>query len=381
MRVSLEREGDGYRPGVTNTPAGTEPEVPWRIIWAAIGSVALAYVAYRTYLALTHVVTLLVVAGFFAIVLNPAVDYVERRARVRRGIATGLVFIVGLGLVTGMLYSFIRPLAEQGSTFANDLPGSVEDAQNGKGAVGDLVKRFNLEDYVKENENRLSDSLSSLGAPALDLARTVFAGVFAAVTILVLLFLMLMEAGTLTTTALNLIPAQHRERVRSVAVDASTAVSGYVFGNLVISVIAGISAWLMLAVLGVPYAGVLGLFVAFTDLIPLVGATLGAVPTIAFAFLHSTGAGIATLVFFIVYQQFENHVLQVSIMSRTVNVNPLTVLISVLVGVQLFGLLGALLAIPAAGIIQVVAVDLYRGGSLPLEPPPPEPAAVDGDEA
>jgi predicted PurR-regulated permease PerM len=226
MRVSLEREGDGYRPGVTNTPAGTEPEVPWRIIWAAIGSVALAYVAYRTYLALTHVVTLLVVAGFFAIVLNPAVDYVERRARVRRGIATGLVFIVGLGLVTGMLYSFIRPLAEQGSTFANDLPGYVEDAQNGKGAVGDLVKRFNLEDYVKENENRLSDSLSSLGAPALDLARTVFAGVFAAVTILVLLFLMLMEAGTLTTTALNLIPAQHRERVRSVAVDASTAVSG-----------------------------------------------------------------------------------------------------------------------------------------------------------
>jgi predicted PurR-regulated permease PerM len=362
---------------VSDEPERSEPEVPWRTIWATIGSVALVYVAYRTYLALTHVVTLLVVAGFFAIVLNPAVDYVERRANVRRGIATGLVFIVGLGLVGGMLYSFIRPLAEQGSTFADALPGYVEDAKNGEGTVGDLVERFNLEDYVKENEERLSDSLSSLGAPALDLARTVFAGVFAAVTILVLLFLMLMEAETLTTTALNLVPARHRERVRTVATDASTAVSGYVFGNLVISVIAGVAAWLVLAILGVPYAGVLGLFVAFTDLIPLVGATLGAVPTIAFALLHSTTAGIVTLIFFIVYQQFENHVLQVSIMSRTVNVNPLTVLVSVLVGVQLFGLLGALLAIPAAGIIQVVAVDLYRGGSLPLPPPPPLPVEAD----
>lgn len=193
---------------------------------------------------------------------------------------------------------------------------------------------------------------------------------FAAVTILVLLFLMLLEAGTITTTTLNLVPARHRERVRTVATDASTAVSGYVFGNLVISAIAGVAAWLMLALLGVPYAGVLGLFVAFADLIPLVGATLGAVPTIAFAFLHSTTAGIVALIFFIVYQQFENHVLQVSIMSRTVKVNPLTVLVSVLIGVQLFGLLGALLAIPGAGIIQVVTVDLYRGGTLPLEPTP-----------
>ena len=99
-----------------------------------------------------------------------------------------------------------------------------------------------------------------------------------------------------------------------------------------------------------PYAGVIGLFVAFTDLIPLVGATLGAIPTVAFAFLHSTTSGIVMLIFYIVYQQFENHVLQVSIMSRTVKVNPLTVLVSVLIGVELLGFLGALLAIPVAGV-------------------------------
>ncbi len=346
---------------MTVSPDPAARAVPWRTIWATIGSVALAFAAYRTYLALAHVVTLLVVAGFFAIVLNPVVDLLEQRARIRRGLATGIVFIVGLGLIAGMLYSFIRPLAEQGSTFAEDLPGYVDDAQHGDGPIGDLVERYNLEDYVQRNQERLSKGLTDLGAPALGLARTVFAGLFAAITILVLLFLMLMEAGKLTAGALNLVPEHRRERVRRVGTDASRAVSGYVFGNLVISVIAGVAAWLMLAMLEVPYAGVLGLFVAFADLIPLVGATLGAVPTIAFAFLHSTTAGIVALVFFIVYQQFENHVLQVSIMARTVNVNPLTVMVSVLVGVELFGLLGALLAIPAAGIIQVVATDLYQG--------------------
>ncbi|HEV3226683.1 MAG TPA: AI-2E family transporter, partial [Acidimicrobiales bacterium] len=131
----------------------------------------------------------------------------------------------------------------------------------------------------------------------------------------------------------------------------------------------GVATWIMLLILGVPYAATLGLFVGFADLIPLVGATLGAVPTILFALLHSVPAGIATIIFFILYQQFENHVLQVTIMARTVRLNPLAVLVSVLMGVELFGFLGALLAIPAGGIIQVIARDIYdeRRGRLKSE--------------
>jgi hypothetical protein len=115
---------------------------------------------------------------------------------------------------------------------------------------------------------------------------------------------------------------------------------------------------------------VLALWVAFADLIPLVGATLGAIPTILVALLHSTTAGIAMFAVFVAYQQFENHVLQVTIMSRTVRLNPLTVLVSVLAGVELFGILGALLAIPAAGVLQVILRDLYdhRRGGLKPEP-------------
>jgi predicted PurR-regulated permease PerM len=158
--------------------------------------------------------------------------------------------------------------------------------------------------------------------------------------------------------------------VQRVSVDAAKAVSGYVFGNLLISLIAGTATWIMLLIVGVPYAATLGLFVGFADLIPLIGATMGAIPTILFAFLHSVPAGITMTIFYVVYQQFENHVLQVTIMSRTVKLNPLAVLISVLVGVELFGFLGALLAIPAGGIIQVIARDIYdeRRGRLKPEP-------------
>jgi predicted PurR-regulated permease PerM len=264
-----------------------------------------------------------------------------------------------MGLLAAMLYSFIRPLAEQASTFADDLPGYVEDARDGEGPAGDLVRRFDLEDYVEENQDRLRDSVSSLGAPALDIARSVFNGLVAGLTVLVLTILMLLQGPKLMRSGLELVPHQRRDQVRRVAADSALAVSGYVFGNLVISVIAGTGTWIALALLGVPYAGVIGLFVAFTDLIPLVGATLGAIPTIAFAFLHSTSSGIVMVVFYVVYQQFENHVLQVSIMAKTVKVNPLTVLVSVLIGVELLGFLGALLAIPVAGVLQVIVRDVY----------------------
>ena len=159
--------------------------------------------------------------------------------------------------------------------------------------------------------------------------------------------------------------------MRRVASDSAQAMTRYMAGNLIISAIAGLASYVFLTIFNVPFKEVLALWVAFADLIPLVGATLGAVPAVLVAFLHSTPAGIAVLVFFIAYQQFENHVLQVTIMSRSVKLNPLAVLVSVLVGVELFGILGALLAIPVAGVIQVIVVDMlsiHRTNRLPAAP-------------
>ena len=341
-----------------------------RTIVATITSVVVVLLAYLLFRQLGRVIAWLVVAMFFAVVLAPAVDVVQRRLHLRRAPATAIVFLLGLGLLVGMLYAFIRPIVDQVDTFVGSLPELVENARTGRGPIGRFVERYDLAQYVEDNEARVQEALSGAGTPALGVLRSFFNGIFAVLTILVLAFLMLLRGPELCRGALSLVSVKNRERVRLVASDAARAVSGYMFGNLVISLIAGVATYGFLRIVGVPYAEVIALFVAFCDLIPLIGATLGAIPTIALAFLHSTPAGIAAIIFYIVYQQFENHVLQVTIMSRKVDVNPLAVLISVLAGVELFGFLGALLAIPAAGIIQVVVRNLYdeRAGHLKAVP-------------
>jgi len=334
-------------------------------------SVALVYLAYQAFLAVGRIITYLMVAIFFAVVVTPPVDFLQHRAHIRRGVATLIVVIVGLALFAAMIYAFVKPIADQASQFSKDLPQYVEDARNGKGPIGDLVKRYDLEQKIKDNQPKIQDAVSNFGKSGLDIVQRIFSTIIAAITVFVLTVLIVLEGPQLSSGMLNLIPDdRQRLRVQRVAVDSARAVSGYVFGNLLISLIAGVATWIELSILGVPYAATLGLFVGFADLIPLVGATLGAIPTVAFAFLHSVPAGVISIIFYIVYQQFENHVLQVTIMAKTVKLNPLAVLISVLMGVELFGFLGALLAIPAGGIIHVIARDIFdeRRGRLKSEP-------------
>jgi predicted PurR-regulated permease PerM len=339
--------------------ADPDRPVPWRTILATVVVVGLALLLYELVRELAKPITWAAVALFFAVVLTPAVDIFQQRLRLRRGVATAVVIVTGLLVLTGLLYVFIRPIVDQVSTFTDSLPELVEDARNGEGWVGELIERYDIDEWIEENRDRLQDSLSSAGKPALDVARGIFNGIFAAVTVLVMTVLMLLRGPQMSAAALKLIAPRQRERVRIVAGDAARAVSGYMLGNFLISIIAGTSTYVVLKLLGVPHAEVLALWVAFADLIPLVGATLGAIPTVGVSFLHSTFAGLFALGFYVVYQQFENHVLQPSIMSRTVNVNPLAVLFAVLAGVELFGFLGALLAIPVAGVLQVVARSIY----------------------
>jgi predicted PurR-regulated permease PerM len=307
---------------------------------------------------LQRILALVIIAAFFAIILNPLVDLVTR-LRIRRSLATTIVFLLGVGAFAGMGYTFVRPIYDAGQDFARNIPGFVQRAQNGQGRVGELVKRFDLEKKVQENAPKLQEALKNAGGPAVHAAQRVASGLLALLTILVLTFLMLLEAPAIISSFLSLLSPERAVQVRRIGQDAARAVTGYMAGNLLISVIAGLVTWIFLTIVGVPFAGVLGLWVGFADLLPLVGATIGAIPTILIAFLTSTGAGIAVVVMYIVYQQVENHVLQPLVMSRTVHLNPLGVLLSVLVGVELAGFVGALLAIPAAGAIQVMVRDLW----------------------
>lgn len=349
-----------------------------------IGMVLATLLVLALIRATAQVLTWIVVAAFFAVALHPAVNWVERRAAFgKRWLATLLVFLVALLLLGGLATVFIVPLVREGSQVVSDFPKIIEDARSGRGPVGGLIERYNLLGYAQSHADRFREYASGLGAPTLALVRGAATSVAGIVTIFVLAYLMVLEAPKIVHGFLALFDERRAERIRRVGHDCAKTVTGYITGNLLISVICGSLTYAVLAILGVPYAGLIALFVGLADLIPLVGATLGAVVATLAAFVESTTAGIVVIVFFVLYQQLENHLLQPMIFARTVKVNPLTVLIAILIAVELAGILGALLAIPVAGILQIIARDIWdtRRGRLKSEPTVGESRTpVDGGE-
>ncbi len=366
--MSGSSEHDGlFIPGAV--PAGheiTEPaptvggnswaDVPWRTIIGAVAVVVATFLLLYLLLAAIRIVTWVAIAGFMAIVLAPLVTRLERRLHGRRNLATGTVVVGTLVVIAGVVALFIMPVRTQLVDIITDLPGTVHDAADGKGPVGNIVHKLHIESYVQDNETKLASAAARLSDSSFEYLQTVLAAAFAFITIILLTFLFLSQSNAIGRAAQNLIPYRRRASAQRIATDAAAAVSGYVIGNLIISLIAGVAAFACLVALGVPSPVVLALFVAVADLIPLVGATLGAAVCVIAAYLHNPTAGIISLIFFIVYQQVENGVLYPWIMARKVNVNPLGILLSVLLAVEVFGLLGALLAVPVSGALQVVII-------------------------
>jgi len=357
--------------GVTPTDHPDAPEqphrqtwsdVPWKTIFGSVGVVLGTYILVQVVLMTTQIITWIVVAGFFAIILAPATRRVQARVGGRRNLATGMVLFSTLAAVLGLLTLFLLPVRTQLIAIVTDLPGTVDDAASGRGPVGSLVSKLHLQKLVQDHQQELNDFAEKLSSSSFQYLTAVLSGLVAFLTITVLAFLFLSQTETMGKAALNLVPARRREAVRTTTLDAAAAVSGYMIGNLIISAIAGTTALICLLILGVPGAFVLALFVAVADLIPLVGATIGAVVASLAAFFHSPTAGIVSVIFFILYQQIENSVLYPAVMAKRVKINPLVVLLSVLLSVAIFGFVGALLAVPFAGAIQVAikAVQMER---------------------
>ena len=350
--------GDGQ--GSDRSAASPWSYVPWRSMVAGIALVAsallLAVVIYRA----SNVLILTAISGFLAVVLARPVAWLQSRTHLRHGMAIAAVLLTVLVIVAGLLALFILPVRTQLVAVLTDLPGTVQQAAHGRGPVGHVVQRLRLEQLLQDHQRALTDAAKSVQDSMPTYAAAALRGALAVVTVTVMTALMLAQSTALAETVTHALAIRHRERFRSVARDAARSVSGYMIGNLLISLCAGVAAFGLLMILGVPNALVLAIWVAFADLIPLVGATLGAVVAVAAAFLTSSTVGMVTLVFFVVYQQFENSVLQTMVMSRTVKVNPLGVLLSVVLGAELFGAVGALLSVPLAGALSVVVKELWR---------------------
>jgi predicted PurR-regulated permease PerM len=331
-----------------------------RTVLVVIAILVVSFVTLKILWISRHVLTWVFIALFLALALNPAVDRLERRIK-RRGIATGVVFIAALIGIALIGWLFIPTLIDQVNNFAHKVPDYLDDLTKGRGRLGFLQTKYHLVDKARKALREGGASkLFGLSGTALALARGVVNAVLATVTIVFLTFFMLLEGPAWVDRFFMLLKPASRQRWRAVGHDVYRTVGGYVTGNLLISLIAGALTAIVLVIMGVPYAVALGLIVGILDLIPLAGATIAAIIVGAVAFLHSIPAGIVVVAFFIVYQQVENHVLQPVVYGRTVQLSPLAVLISVLIGAQLAGVLGALAAIPVAGSLQVIFADWLR---------------------
>jgi predicted PurR-regulated permease PerM len=308
-----------------------------------------------------RVVVWMLVSLLLALALNPAVDALQRRGIRRRGGAVSIVYLVAVSIIAAIGALIVPTIVQQVNDLVNAAPGYVSDLTAGRGPLGFLETKYHVVERVRDAvQGNGSSKLAGGASAALDVARSVVTFVVAAVTITFMTFFMLLEGPAWIERLLGLLPEGSRPRWAAVGRDVYRTVGGYVTGNLLISLIAGVATTAVLLALGVPFALALGLLVAILDLIPLAGATLAAIIVTLVALTQSVTAAIVVLAFFLVYQQIENHLLQPLVYGRTVQLSPLAILIAVLVGAQVAGVVGALCAIPVAGTIQILIVDWQR---------------------
>lgn len=304
------------------------------------------------------VLTWIFVALFLALAINPAVEWLQDHGVRRRGLAVALAFLAVLAAIAALGATLVPVVVEQVDQFVTALPGYVQDVTQGRGRLGFLETRYGVVERVREAvQGGGAGRLLGFSGAALAVTKSVLTIIVAIVTIAFITFFMLLEGPAWVERLFSLVPERSQQRWRDVAHAIYRTVGGYVTGNLLISLIAGVASTIVLTIMGVPFAVALGLVVAILDLVPLAGATLAAIVVTTVAFLHTVPAGIVVLVFFVVYQQLENHLLQPLVYGRTVRLSPLVVLVSVLIGAELAGILGALAAIPVAGTIQVLLLD------------------------
>jgi predicted PurR-regulated permease PerM len=326
---------------------------------------------------LRTIVLYVVVAFFITLLLTPATRFLKRRGMSHGG-ATLLVFLVGAAALIGLVYLFTSPLVTAAEHFGRDIPNLVREAKKGHGLLGRLVYRFHLQKYLSESSSKITSQITKILKPAtaLSVGEAAFSTIVAIVTIAILTFFTMLEAPRMWQGFLGMFRSNTADRLRLVVDETIRSITGYMLGNGLTSIIAGVISGVTLAILGVPFALLLGVFVALVDLLPLVGGLLAGVPVVVIAAIHSVPAGIVMLIVFLAYQQLENHVLNPVIMSKTVRLNPFWVLIAVLVGATLGGrvagglgaFIGALIGIPFGGAIQVIIRELRKGPDAVVRP-------------
>jgi predicted PurR-regulated permease PerM len=340
-----------------------------RVILTAIAIFAVLYFLYL----IRTVIGMLFIASFLAVALGPIVEWLVRRG-FGRSLAILLTYLALLATVFGIGLLVVPPIVSGVDDFTHNVPTYVTDLRNSK-TFRQYDNKYKitpkLEEQARKLPTHISDAVSGLRAVTVG----IFGTVVQLVTILVMAFFLLKDGRKIMEFAFRELGPERGGRMAKISEDVYAAVGGYVAGNVLISVIAGVGAYIVMAILNIPFAVPLAVLVGFFDLIPLVGSTIaGVVVGIVAAIVGFPGKLIVWVIYLVVYQQVENNVIQPVVYRRTVAIHPLIVIVAVLIGGSLLGVLGALLAIPIAATVQIVVKEWWqfrRARLLPDNVPPP----------
>lgn len=340
----------------------SSPEVQKSVNLWTIGMVLLvALLAWCAYL-IRDVLLLLYISGLIAVGVSPMVRLIERQSvlpigtrRFPRWLAILLLYLVLLGVITGVSFLVFPPLVRQARQLANSMPEMFERSQTFLIGQGVMAERLSWKEMVaKAPMGNSGEAVTTV----LGAITGVIGGLFGFVTILILTFYLLVDAAQLRASMLRLFPPARRARVDAASRDITVKISAWLGGQLLLGGIIGATSALGLWLLGIPFFYVLALISAIGELIPVVGPVIAAVPALAVAASVSFDKVLFVLIFFVVQQQIENHLLVPKVMQRQVGISAVTVIVSLLIGGKLLGIVGALLAVPTAAIIQVLISEL-----------------------
>lgn len=343
------READEESFGRLGRPM--QRDSPIRIGFLGALGVFLAWFLIQAIVQARSVIILIVVSLFLAVGLNPVVEAMTRRG-MRRTFAIAIVFLVVIGAFVGFGFAVVPPVAEQSDAFVKNIPGYLGDLRKNP-----TIRQFD-NDYgviAKAQAYVTSGDLGQrLFGGLIGVGRIVVNAVFGAFSVLILTLYFLASLPSMKRQAYRLVPATRRERVQLLTDEILARIGGFVSGAFTVAFIAAVTSYIFIRIVGLPYALALAVFVGLFDLVPLVGATIAAVGVTTLGFIQSPTVGVACLIFYIAYQQLENYVIYPRVMRSAVDVPAAVTVVAVLIGGALLGVVGALLAIPAAAAILLV---------------------------
>jgi predicted PurR-regulated permease PerM len=334
-------------------------EIRSLILWTICMTAIAAMILWAAYV-VRDALLIVYVSGLLAIGFSPIVRIIERQkvvpigGRLPRWLAILILYVIILGTITVVMALVFPPLVRQAQALWQKIPEMFEKGQQYLMSKGLLRDHLTIREAVERAPGTGGDAV----ARVLGAAANVAGGIFGVVTILILTFYILIDSWNMRETSLRLFPRTHRARVDAAMREVTVKVSAWLGGQLLLAAVIGATSAVGLWALGVPFFYVLALLSAIGETIPVVGPILAAIPAIAVASTVSLKTVIFVVIFFFLQQQLENHILVPKIMSRQVGVSPVTVIVALLIGGSLMGIVGAILAVPTAAILQVIAAEL-----------------------